>query len=377
MVPTAESRLIECINTVLCGGPKITLEPQAAAELHNLAKSHRVHLLIYDAIAFTDSEDNTTVEWANEVLQGCLYDQLLVIEQTRVEQCLRENAIRFMPIKGATMKALYPMPYQRIVADIDFYVNPWKFETLKTVLAKIGYRTTLPDSPYDYHVGFWNETGIEIELHRKFIQDGERLSAFASDLQVYAEQPCGALNWDDETEYLYLFFHFTKHFLGAGTGIRAVLDLYLYRSKHSIDLCFVEKVLNQYGLLIFHERVLALSRRWFEGERIEDETLDLMQEVLFSSGTYGCMERWYANLFWNFQENGKNRFAYFLRRLFPSREAMHKLYPDRKHIAAWYPILWTTRFFDRLVHNHSGIQQEIKVVLSDKPEKYRFERLFY
>lgn len=377
MIPIAESRLIDCINTALRGGPKITLDPQAAAELHCLAKSHRLHLLIYDVIAFTDSEDNTATEWADEVRQGYYYDQLLVMEQKRVEQCLRDHAIRFMPIKGAAIKALYPMPYQRIVADLDFYVHPWNFETLKAAMAEIGYSPILPDSSYGYHIGFWNETGIEIELHKKFIQDGERLSAFANNLQVCAEQPSGILCWNNETEYLYLFLHFTKHFTCAGTGIRAILDLYLYRNKHSIDLDFVNKVLNQYDLLKFHERVLALSRRWFEGETIEDETLDLMQEVLFSSGTYGCMERWYANLFWNFQENGKSRSAYILRRLFPSREMMHMLYPNRKHIVAWYPILWITRFIDRLVHNHSHIQQEIKVVLSDKPEEYGFERLFY
>ena len=70
----------------------------------------------------------------------------------------------------------------------------------------------------------------------------------------------------DEDFYVFLIAHIAKHYRFGGTGIRSLLDLYVYeKSLTDLDFKYIEGELEKIGLLVFYKKINAITFNWYSG----------------------------------------------------------------------------------------------------------------
>ena len=74
-----------------------------------------------------------------------------------------------------------------------------------------------------------------------------------------------------------------------GTGLRSLLDTYVYLQKETLDMDYVQAEAEKLGMAEFEEQNRALALHLFTGERLT-EADDEMLEFILASGVYGVMD---------------------------------------------------------------------------------------
>lgn len=136
-----------------------------------------------------------------------------------------------------------------------------------------------------------------------------------------------------EDFYLYMLAHTYKHDSNGGTGLRSLLDVYIYRrAKPDLNQDYLNQELEKLGLKDFAVRMETLAAKTFQAA--EKETPFTAQEQsmlreLTLHHTYGTVENaWRKRVRKETPEgteiSARVKWAYFRRRLFPSKAHMEK-----------------------------------------------------
>ena len=80
--------------------------------------------------------------------------------------------------------------------------------------------------------------------------------------------------------------HESKHYSAGGTGLRSVLDTYVFLSKVSLDMEYVEAEAEKLGIRDFEKENRSLAMRLFGGGELTAADREMLEYIL-SSGTYG------------------------------------------------------------------------------------------
>ena len=151
----------------------------------------------------------------------------LLYEQDILSNLL--TGIPFLFLKGTCAAVYYPVPYRRILGDIDLIVSPQYFEAAYNTLKKNGYYTSDPLNGKERHVHFIHN-GVIIELHRRFATLNSRDSEELMDGWLFNSKPVvgkiGRFTFPmlpDELNGLVLLTHINQH-LENGLGLRQILD---------------------------------------------------------------------------------------------------------------------------------------------------------
>jgi hypothetical protein len=132
-----------------------------------------------------------------------------------------------------------------------------------------------------------------------------------------------------EDQYLYIKSHEYKHFSIGGTGVRSLLDTYVYLRAQgaAMDSDYLGRELGTLGISEFERQTRELARKIFDLDISRDFYLGLpvltpeeerMLAYYFGSGVYGNMENKVSNALSRDNKGGK--FGYILRRVFPPLE---------------------------------------------------------
>lgn len=172
-------------------------------ELLLLAVEHSVQGHLYDAARRLPSSCGCPQEVLSS-LERCAHvleagSRRLSAVADRQAETWRRHGINAVEIKGRNTAALYPVPEHRSWGDVDWWMpsdDDWD-KSLAVVRANGISPETDSDGDISYQLG-----GVAVEHHRKGLE---------------AEGPEGML--------LLLNRHLMHHAMGAGAGLRQVLDL--------------------------------------------------------------------------------------------------------------------------------------------------------
>jgi hypothetical protein len=281
-----------------------------------------------------------------------------------------------MALKGMALKDLYPITYQRVMCDLDYYICPWDICAVTRALLDVGFQTSQRENELSYHIGFSNKKGALIEMHKSFVQTDSKYCNFSRYLEHRVRLDNGPMTWSVEDEYLFLLLHFIKHLTDAGAGIRLVLDIYLYQNKKTFNMAYVEETLRNFGLEAFYSRLQALMFGWFEGIPWQDEDVDMFSRMVLTSGVYGQSELWCANNFRTVMGTRSDRIGYIYRRLLPKQALMKINYPKAGRYKLLLPILWLHRLVSKATPKKVQISQELKFVLGRDLNQNDYTRFF-
>ena len=330
-------------------------------KLYNAAKRHQLTGIIGYALEAAGVRDEAFIRERGKAIRKTV---LLDVERSAVFKKFDESGIWYMPLKGIVLKELYPRIGMRQMADNDILYDFTRSEDVRVIMESLGFETkslVANDHDHDHYVKL---PACSFEMHRALmpLKVGKKMFDYfrnVKDRLIKDDGNSCGYHFSDEDFYIYMIAHEYKHFANSGTGLRSVLDTYVYctRMEGRLDWKYIERELKKLGLHDFEKSNRSLALHLFGGEQLTDEENEMYEYIAFS-GTYGTQK--------NFVQNGirrKGRAGFLFSRVFVSYPLMAAHYPILKKLPFLLPIFWIIR---------------LVTVFSKKPKKvlYQFGTTF-
>ena len=266
-------------------------------KLYVLAFRHSLAALVGTALAGISTGDMGK-RWQTTFSMAVRKTVLFDAERKDLLSFMEENGIWYMTLKGVVLKDFYPVYGTRQMADNDILFDESFAEEIRDWFRGRGYK--VKKFACGVHDTYHKEPVYNFEMHRMlFSQALEKWYPYYANVKdrlIKDEENGYGYHFTDEDFYIYFFTHAAKHFNGAGTGLRSLVDLYLYTSKKTdLDWPYIENELKTLGLLEDERKMRELANTLFAGSASlsEPELSPLQQKLLsgiISSGAYGTIE---------------------------------------------------------------------------------------
>jgi len=299
-------------------------------------------------------------------------NMLLDIEREKLCAYMEKNRIWYMPLKGSILKNLYPKCGMRQMADNDILFDSHYRKNVKKYFESNNYDVISYDKGnHDVYeklpvLNFEMHTSLFYKAHDKKWQEyyrNIRTKLIKDDNNSYG------YHFSDEDFYIYITTHEYKHYSNSGTGLRSLLDCYVYLDKKSdsLDWNYIETECKKLGIADFERQSHELAVKIFDVS-VNTELSEINRQMLeyyLKSGTYGTLEnsvrvrrKKYA------EKTGKtSKLNYIINRIFPDREWYETQKPFYNRHPYFKPFFVVFRLFRGAFLNRKMILSELKVIL--------------
>ena len=339
--------------------------------LYKLSKMHSLSALV--AMTLESASVATGDAWTQEKGKAVRKSILLDTEYKKISDFMEENGIWHMPLKGRILQTLYPKKGMRQMADTDILFDKTYRKTVCDYMAEQGYEVKLYGNCI--HDSYLKEPIYNFEMHVELFSDynNKKFFEYYEDIKermILLKNRSYEYCLSKEDFYIYVTLHEYKHYAGGGTGLRSLVDSYVYLKayKDCLDFAYIEKELEALGVGEYERKSRALSEKIFmqEGvERLSEEEREMLKYYLFS-GTYGTQKQRVENGINRLRDGGdlkRAKIVYFFRRLFPDSYTLQVYCPAVKKYPILKPYAWGKRIV--LCIKRSGFH-EIKHVITSK-----------
>lgn len=333
--------------------------------LYRLSRFHSLAALTYTAVESAWEgqlpREALPAGW-KEARDAAVRNTLLfTAERKALESFCEEKGIWYLPLKGILLQADYPGLGLREMADNDILfdaafqaqIHDWFVARGYEVDA---YRTGVYDSYHKLPV-------FNFEMHTALFS-GSTYPAWATFFDEALERTSiregtrQQRRFTPEVFYLYLLAHMYKHFAGSGTGLRSLLDIFLFRRVHgeALDREVLSQGLSRLELTDFDRQTCVLAEQIFGSEApLPPEVAEELTEYLIS-GTYGTEAHRLQNQLRKIAGEkgaitGLTKGRYLYRRFFPDRAFMEQWCGRDAPFFLRYPVLMPLAYGYRLVYN--------------------------
>ena len=331
-----------------------------------LSKFHSLTALLYKAIIDTgisvNKEQLKQLEeyYLSNVRKCVLFEK----EREALYQCLNDNHIDYLPLKGIILKDYYPDPYTREFADNDILFDDDKSELVRDFFKNRGYEIKLfRRSNHDIYM---KQPFYNFEMHRKLFDEIKEFDYLNEYFGGYLkDSPKNNYEHYLKLEDFYIYFtaHSYKHYHNSGCGLRTLVDYYLFLKNNNVDFAYINKELEKLNLLDFSCEVDELIKPLFEGNPLGEKQQNTLMFIA-SSGVYGTLG--------NKVDKGvkqKGKFKYLLRRIFPPVTAYRIKYPWAYKHRLLVPVAWFLRLCRGLFKQHGQTKNELKLIKESKKKE--------
>ena len=269
---------------------------------------------------------------------------LLDAERMKIFSRFEQNGIWYMPLKGALLKDMYPKSGMRQMSDNDILFDVEHREEVKQIMTEYGFELKASNEVVDE---FIKEPIYNFEMHNELFRKKEvgDLADYYYGIKSKMLKDSGnkyGYHLSNEEFYLFMMAHEYKHFTFGGTGVRSLLDTFIFLRKYEKELDWEyitaeSKKLNMYE---FEKNNRELAMKLFVLKKLTDEEKKLLDYYIFS-GTYGTYENKFENDVNNYGNSSKKQ--YFFYRVFPPLEHYKIWYPWAYEHKVLLPVAWLYR----------------------------------
>ena len=290
-------------------------------------------------------------------------------EMARVFEEFDRAGIWHAPLKGIVLKDLYPEVGMRQMCDHDILIDTKRAEQAREIMEGLGFETASFGTWI--HDTYHKDPVCNFELHLALFPTtfDERIVEYYGNVAerlLKDEGEGSGYHFSPEDFYVYITAHEYKHYTGSGTGLRSLLDTYVYLRHYEgcLDMEYVQGELAKLGLTGFEQRNRVLAQRLFTGQELtREEEMTLRQ--FSSSGTYGTMENLVKNslkkIRWDGMITPQVKLRYLLGRMFPGRDYLYPTYRLAKYRLS-LPLAWSFRAVRAMLFRGKEIFREIGFV---------------
>ncbi len=350
----------------------LELDAESAKALCILAKKHSIANLLYFAVRErADFPAPLRAVLEKELFSSAHRTLLQEHEGARVFAELRRLGVPYLVMKGAVIRPLYPTPEMRVSCDVDVFYDKKHRREVDRMMESLGYTLRESDPNHDEYV---HTSGILVEMHRNIVTEYPTVDRYYADIweRLIPVEAC-EYRMSDEDFYIYSTVHTMKHFATAGTGIRSVMDTFVYlAAKPSLDRAYLEAELGKLRLLDFHRTIERLAAVWFGGEEMPPELSDISDYIL-GSGTYGVAVQRAVN---DTASARGGKLGYLLFRAFPPYRWMAEKYPSLRRLPILLPFYWLFRLVTVPFKNRKVVGNTVRAVhTADAADAARLENV--
>lgn len=308
------------------------------------AKRHDIAPLVADAAVrcgVVSEEDPVYNKLKKELSLAAYREAQTSCALDVIRDALNTAKVRFIPMKGAVIRPLYPQPWMRTSCDIDVLVREDDIKAATDALIQSGFTT---DNVKDFHDIDLYYGQTHLELHFSICEGMERIDRLLS--KVWDDpEPADEYEYREKPEFFafHHIAHMAYHFLEGGCGIRPFIDLYVMKEKGFYDENKLLPLLEEAELVKFYGSVCRLTDVWMNKEK-HDGVTEQMQEYVIKGGAFGTTAN--ADLVKTTKEKGKA--GYFLSLVFPPYSEMRAMYPKLEKHKILLPLYYIKRGFVKL-----------------------------
>ena len=339
-------------------------------KITKVAMQHTLSSMICMALESSGVKIDILIDQKNKAIRK---NMMLDNERQRIFSKLDEAGIWHMPLKGVLLQDMYPSYGMRQMADNDILFNSQFRNEVRAIFLSLGYEIEeyckgnhdvyfrKPIFNYEMHVSLFSRvlpTFLEYytELEKKYICNGYQRSMNVNDA------------------YVFIVAHAYKHFTFGGTGIRTLIDLYIYNEhcKNEMNKDYIYEQCKILGVQKFEEEARKIAYKLFDHPTRDFSFLsqedDDYIKYYFTSGTYGTSKQRIQNEIHKIELNGSNhaKAKYLLRRIFPKISWFRQNIPCLNKYPVFIPFYALIRPFIKAFTSRKKWINEVNAVRESK-----------
>ena len=374
MEPQVVQDFLELVRSAMCSTlPKLDPAKVNWKGVFQLAHAHQLGVMIaYPVLELVNDPASGVFRLGMQAIGSGLAQQQAqsrLLEQMRLS--FDALGIPFLPLKGSLLRPMYPKPEMRTMCDLDLLLHKEDLERAGKWLLEQGFEQ---EDGFDHDVPYTKKPYLHVELRYCLFSQSTStaLSRFFESVWQHA-YPVEEGSWEyrlpPEWFAAYLTAHFAKHVAEGGSGVRSVLDLWLFVQKVPMEEEKLFSLLDQLHLSDFYRRMLELGKCWMEGTPCP-ETLKPVQDYLLQSGVYGTIQQ--RVLIKSTESNSKVK--HLLLRFFPPLTQMRYHFPVLQRWPVLLPFCYVGRWIRELRKGTERFRLEVQLLKNFSPEEMEQNR---
>ncbi len=296
---------------------KARTETMDLEKLYTLAKFHTVRAAVCISLERAEINHAEFHEAYKKAIRKNIY---LDMERAAITEDFEQQGIWYMPLKGALLKELYPENGMREMSDNDVLFDAGKRKQVKDIMLAHGY--SIEGENGGHHDVYMKPPVLNFELHTALFGKGhsEVFNRYYADTKRLMRLDDGSkygYHLSDEDFYVFMTAHEYKHYSNGGTGIRLLLDCYIYckNKGDTLDWKYIEEQCKQLEISDYENERRVLANKVFSSESFPELSENEQEMLMFylTAGTYGTYERRIQK-----ELNKQSKTKFILTNLFPS-----------------------------------------------------------
>lgn len=360
--------LFDIIRFSLSGGDCPVAERKPDWEyLYKLCKAHKIEAMVCNGVEHMAKEQQPPEKIMEKLKKKRKKEEFRdAIQQLSLEELLdafETEGIDCIPLKGILMKQFYPDTSLRMMADLDILYRPEQEEDVHRILLSKGYDCDHKD---ESHNVYFRQPVMNIEMHHRLMSEASWVSDYYERVWERAKLQEGknhtyCFRWEDY--YIFMLVHLCKHFRYGGSGIRSVVDIWMFMNQleNQLDWNYINGELKKIQMEAFDSHIRKLADIWFRGSS-STEFYHTLTEFLVGSGVYGNIKNHRVHQVVKEDKNrGNIRLAQIrikLRVIFLPSKYMKMQYSWLEKYPILLPAAWMMRIF-RTIFRKKGRASEV------------------
>ena len=243
--------------------------------LYKAAKQHLLTAVVGYALESAGIHDHAFLQAKAKAMRKL---GLMDAEMTVLFEKMEQAGIWYMPLKGTVLKDYYPAYGLRQMADHDILFDAMRADDVKAIMTEMGFISE--NFGAGNHDCYYKKPVCNFEMHRSLFGKGHetKMQEYYSDIKARLIPNEGSkygYHFSPEDFYIYMIAHEYKHYSGGGTGIRSLLDTYVYLNRVTLDMEYVTREAEKLGIREFEEINRTLSLKVFCREAAEQQKIQL------------------------------------------------------------------------------------------------------
>lgn len=371
--------LISCIlNHKIPSQDKIT----NISNLYKISQYHSLTSMIAMALEssgiFSTVDPSIAKQWKTAKEKTIRKNILLDTERTKILNEMEKDKIWYMPLKGTVLENLYPKYGMREMADNDILYDASRQNDVKKIFLNHHYH--IESIGKGVHDVYMKEPIYNFEMHTaliadEFNKDWAKYYRTIKEKLLITKGTQYGYHFSNEDFYIYMIVHAFKHYSNSGTGLRTLVDIYVFNQNKydALNKDYLKQELNYLGIAGFEKETRQLSNKLFDFENAFCfQILNENEKQLFlyycGSGTYGNTKNRVENNLKQFQREDEpidfmTKLKYCFSRLFPNREWCKNNAPFFYKYFYLLPFYWIYRIIFRMILRNQNIKQEVKTLI--------------
>lgn len=355
------SDILAVVKSVLTDSP-LKIAPDFD-KLFELSRKHQIIPMVYSGLYKSEEITDIPLKFENSTLRLLLHDQQQLNCIAAIENAFDAAGIDYMPLKGASLKRLYPSSEMRMMSDIDILIKEAQYTQIKEILVSHGFNEL---AETDHELIWKDANGIAVELHKRLIPSyNKAYSRYYNnvwDNVIASERFPHRFSMRREDEYIYLLMHIAKHYRDGGIGIRHISDIFVFKRHYpELDGEYIHRELEKTGLNRFNDNINALVDTWFYGKASTELTEHITARII-ESGSYGNREKGdaaaaaRANAEASSISSAKRK--RLLNLIFMPYSSMKKKYSVLNRFPFLLPIMWPVRWVSAIFQHRGNVVRQ-------------------